>query len=40
MTSFYAQFSVVLEKVDENSCNGGCTHDVNQGGDITDYEST
>jgi len=40
MSSFYEQFAVVLTRVDDASCNGTCTYDANESGDVTDYEST
>jgi len=37
--SFYTQFAVVLANVDEASCDGRCTYDANELGDVTDHES-
>ena len=37
--SFYEQFAVVLNNIDETTCDGKCTYDGNEAGDVTDYES-
>ena len=37
--SFFEQFAVVLDGVDEKTCDGMCTNDADDSGYTTDYES-
>lgn len=39
MTSFFEQFAVELNGVNERTCNGECTYDANEQYDVTDHES-